>query len=69
MALSPDGKTLLTNGMDDTVRAWDVQPFVSGDRMLKIFLGREAETLLSHLSNPDPPFYPLQAAARTRKRT
>lgn len=39
MSLSPDGKTLLSNSMDNTVRAWDVQPFVSGDRMIKIFLG------------------------------
>ena len=39
MALSPDGKTLVTNGMDNTVRAWDVQPFAAGDRMMKVFLG------------------------------
>jgi Prp8 binding protein len=40
MALSPDGKSLVTNAMDNTVRAWDVQPFVAGDRMLKVFLGK-----------------------------
>lgn len=39
MSLSPDGKTLLSNGMDNTVRAWDTQAFVAGDRMLKVFLG------------------------------
>lgn len=30
MALSPDGSFLLTNGMDNTIRQWDVRPFVAG---------------------------------------
>jgi Prp8 binding protein len=30
IALSADGGCLLSNGMDNTVRLWDVRPFVSG---------------------------------------
>ncbi|CAG8828192.1 14235_t:CDS:2, partial [Dentiscutata erythropus] len=37
MKLSPDGSYLLSNGMDDTVRIWDVKPFSPGNRLLKIF--------------------------------
>jgi Prp8 binding protein len=28
LAISPDGKTMATNAMDNTVRVWDVRPFV-----------------------------------------
>eukprot|EP00048_Salpingoeca_helianthica_P007401 m.109942 g.109942 ORF g.109942 m.109942 type:complete len:348 (-) comp14323_c0_seq4:24-1067(-) len=39
--LSPDGTQLLTNGMDNTVRIWDVQPFSPTDRLLKVFHGAQ----------------------------
>ena len=29
LSLSPDGSFLLSNSMDNTVRMWDVKPFVS----------------------------------------
>ena len=39
LALSPDGSYLLTNAMDQTIRCWDVRPFVQGNRCAKIFQG------------------------------
>uniref|UniRef100_A0A7S3NGU0 Anaphase-promoting complex subunit 4 WD40 domain-containing protein n=1 Tax=Aureoumbra lagunensis TaxID=44058 RepID=A0A7S3NGU0_9STRA len=48
LALSPDGKTLLSNGMDSKLFAWDIRPFVapassssseSENRRLAHFLG------------------------------
>jgi WD40 repeat protein len=32
MSLSPDGSFLLTNAMDNTLRAWDVRPYAPPDR-------------------------------------
>jgi hypothetical protein len=32
MSLSPDGNFLLTNAMDNTLRAWDVRPYAPVDR-------------------------------------
>ena len=32
MSLSPDGAFLLTNAMDNTLRAWDVRPYAPADR-------------------------------------
>ncbi|KAJ9089366.1 hypothetical protein DSO57_1013738 [Entomophthora muscae] len=37
--LSPDGATLLSYAMDNTVRIWDVKPFAAGSRCLKTFEG------------------------------
>ena len=31
ICLSPDGTSLLSNSMDNTVRVWDVKPFVSNE--------------------------------------
>lgn len=40
ISLSPDGNQLLSNGMDNTVRIWDVKPFsATGNRLLKTFEG------------------------------
>jgi len=39
VALNPDGGTLLTNSMDNSVRTWNAKPFSSGRRHLKIFTG------------------------------
>ena len=36
LSLSKDGKYILSNAMDNTVRAWDVRPFVSGSRNVKV---------------------------------
>jgi len=41
MRLSPDGNFLLSNAMDNTVRCWDVKPYASGDRCVKVFLGAQ----------------------------
>eukprot|EP00996_Jenningsia_fusiforme_P001329 NODE_2217_length_1261_cov_17.958746_g2018_i0.p1 GENE.NODE_2217_length_1261_cov_17.958746_g2018_i0~~NODE_2217_length_1261_cov_17.958746_g2018_i0.p1 ORF type:complete len:346 (+),score=33.64 NODE_2217_length_1261_cov_17.958746_g2018_i0:25-1062(+) len=41
-ALSPDGNFLLSNSMDNTLRSWDVRPFVEGgdsQRCTKMFTG------------------------------
>jgi hypothetical protein len=32
-------KFLLSNGMDNTLRQWDVRPFVTGSRQVKVFQG------------------------------
>jgi len=39
LSLSPDGSYLLSNSMDQTIRCWDVRPFVIGNRCVKIFQG------------------------------
>lgn len=40
LSLSPDGNTLLSFGMDNAVRAWDVRPFTTAaDRCVKVFTG------------------------------
>ena len=42
ISLSPDGSHLLSNSMDNTLRVWDVRPFVSASnpsRCTKILLG------------------------------
>jgi len=54
--LSPDGSYLLTNAMDNTVRIWDVRPFVKGHRNIKIFQGIQhnyEKTLLRCAWSPD----------------
>merc|ERR1719414_469783 len=39
MKLSPDGAYVLTNAMDNTARIWDVRPFCTGERCVKVFTG------------------------------
>jgi len=39
LAVSPDGTKLLSNGMDNALMEWDINPFCSGDRMVKMFRG------------------------------
>jgi len=39
MRLSPDGSYLLTNAMDNSVRIWDIRPYVPVQRCVKIFQG------------------------------
>ena len=39
LALSNDGNYLLSNSMDQTIRCWDVRPFVQGSRCVKTFTG------------------------------
>jgi Prp8 binding protein len=39
MQLSASGDFMLTNAMDNTVRIWDVRPFVEGERLTRIFTG------------------------------
>jgi Prp8 binding protein len=39
LSLSADGSYLLSNSMDQTVRIWDIRPFVQGHRNIKIFEG------------------------------
>jgi len=41
MSLSADDNYLLSNAMDNTVRCWDVKPYASGDRCVKVFLGAQ----------------------------
>jgi len=41
MSLSPDGNYLLTNAMDNTLRAWDVRPYAPADRCVKVFTGHQ----------------------------
>lgn len=41
MKLSPDGDFLLSNGMDNVLRCWDVKPYASGERCAKVFLGAQ----------------------------
>jgi Prp8 binding protein len=53
---SPDGTTLLTNSMDMTLIAWDVRPFVTGNRFSKQFEGAQhnlEKTLLKCSWSPD----------------
>ena len=39
LSMSPDGLHLLSNAMDNTVRAWDVRPFCAGSRCARVFKG------------------------------
>lgn len=34
-----DRKFLLSNAMDNTLRQWDVRPFVTGSRQVKVYQG------------------------------
>ena len=39
LALSPDGAHVLSNGMDNALRCWDIRPFAEGDRCVRAFGG------------------------------
>lgn len=39
IAVSPDGNHLLSNGMDNTLRMWDVRPYAPANRCVKVFTG------------------------------
>ena len=39
MSLSPDGAHVLTNSMDNTLRVWDIRPYASKERCVKLFTG------------------------------
>lgn len=39
VSLSPDGSYLLSNSMDNSVRIFDVRPFATGNRCVKVFYG------------------------------
>ena len=42
LSLHPQGTHLLSNGMDHSLRSWDIRPFVSGkNRHCKIFTGHK----------------------------
>lgn len=41
LRLSADGKNLLSNSRDNSLRCWDVQPFSAGDRCIKIYSGHQ----------------------------
>jgi Prp8 binding protein len=48
MALNENGSFLLTNSMDNTLRVWDVRPYVSGHRCLHVLHGHQ-HTFEKHL--------------------
>jgi len=41
MALSNCGSFVLTNSMDNTLRTWDIRPFVTKERQIKMFVGHK----------------------------
>uniref|UniRef100_A0A915D0U0 Uncharacterized protein n=1 Tax=Ditylenchus dipsaci TaxID=166011 RepID=A0A915D0U0_9BILA len=40
-SLSPEGSHVLSNSMDCTARMWDIRPFASNQRMVKVFTGHQ----------------------------
>ena len=44
LAVSADGNHLLSNSMDNTLRMWDLRPFVVGGRCEKMFTGHIVRT-------------------------
>ena len=41
IALSNCGSFVLTNSMDNTLRTWDIRPFVTKERQIKMFVGHK----------------------------
>ena len=60
LTLSPDGTTLLSYAMDNTLRLWDTKPFAtSGSRLLKTFEGAPhgfEKNLIKPCFSPDSDF-------------
>jgi Prp8 binding protein len=56
MSLSNCGSFILTNSMDNSLRVWDIRPFVTKDRMTKMFIGHKhnfEKNLLKCAWSPD----------------
>jgi len=56
LALSNCGSFVLTNSMDNSLRIWDIRPFVTKDRMTKMFVGHKhnfEKNLLKCAWSPD----------------
>lgn len=60
LELSPDGTSLLSNSMDNTLGVWDIKPFaVSGDRLIRKLTGAAhgfEKNLLRACWSPDGDF-------------
>lgn len=41
LSVSPDGYHLLSNSMDNTVKSWDISPFVTMSRLERTFIGHQ----------------------------
>jgi Prp8 binding protein len=41
ISVSPDGSYLLSNSADNTLRAFDIRPFATGDRTARVFQGHQ----------------------------
>lgn len=70
LSLSPDGSYLLSNAMDNTLRCWDVRPFVAGggQRQTAVYKGHShdlEQSLLRCDWSPDG----LRVAAGSADRT
>jgi len=56
LSLSPDGNFLASNAMDSTIRVWDVRPYASQERCLKVLRGHShnfEKNLLKASWSPD----------------
>ncbi|CAD5229389.1 unnamed protein product [Bursaphelenchus okinawaensis] len=56
LSLSPDGKYVLSNSMDCTARIWDIQPFTTGERCVRLLQGHQhnfEKNLLKAAWSPD----------------
>ena len=40
LCVSPDGTHLLSNAMDNTLRAWDMRPYAPANRCVKVYTGK-----------------------------
>jgi Prp8 binding protein len=41
MSVSPDGSYVMSNGMDSSLRIWDVRPYAPQERCVKILQGHQ----------------------------
>ncbi len=41
LSLSPDGTHLLSNGMDNTLRLWDMRPYAPANRCVRMMTGEQ----------------------------
>lgn len=68
LSISPDGSYLLSNAMDNTLRCWDIRPFVAGDsRCVKTFHG--AQVRRARPERAPPGVRPPAAHARRLRST